>query len=520
MISVLAVALGGLLLLLVIPAWQQLCYRFVLWRRNYYAPKTYHSPPFGIPRFIETLRAKANDNLPRYFNNMILTSGRLTSRQQVLGRYVFLTCEPENIKTVLATRFDDWGLGIRWNQLSPLLGDGIFTLDGKGWSHSRAMLRPQFARDQISRVALLEEHAKKLVGHLRGYPLSDNGQAYVDVQEKFFELTMDTATEFLFGESVGLLDGGNPRVANGVEFGKAFNRGQEMLLARNIAQGLYPLVTSAGFRRDCRTCKDFTDSFVKLALARRAQHVKEKMPAAKEEEDESTKIYVFLDELVKETTDPVVLRDQALNILLAGRDTTASLLSWIFLQLAEHPAEFEKLRAEILASFGPDASTISFETLKRCTYLRYVINETLRLYPTVPLNFRVATRNTLLPRGAGPDGSEPLYVPGGTILSYSTYSLHRHPSLWGPDADEFRPERWADPKTARHTWAYLPFNGGPRICLGQQFALTETSYTVVRLLQEFRSVRLRPDLRGKQPRLKHALTMNVGDGVPLQFESA
>jgi len=106
----------------------------------------------------------------------------------------------------------------------------------------------------------------------------------------------------------------------------------------------------------------------------------------------------------------------------------------------------------------------------------------------VPANSRLACTDTILPVGGGPDGKAPLFVPRGTIVSYFTYSMHRRTDLYGADADAFRPERWENLRTG---WEYLPFNGGPRICLGQQYALTEAGYVTVRLLQEFKACQSR-----------------------------
>jgi cytochrome P450 len=98
----------------------------------------------------------------------------------------------------------------------------------------------------------------------------------------------------------------------------------------------------------------------------------------------------------------------------------------------------------------------------------------LRLYPSVPVNVRTALRTTFLPTGGGPDGLSPVLIPSGANVAYSVYSLHRRPDLYGEDAEDFRPERWGedlglfrDETTSK--WGYLPFNGGPRICLGSKF---------------------------------------------------
>lgn len=88
----------------------------------------------------------------------------------------------------------------------------------------------------------------------------------------------------------------------------------------------------------------------------------------------------------------------------------------------------------------------------------------LRIHPVIPSNAREATKDTTLPRGGGADGSSPLFVRRGTIVVYSVHSMHRDASVFGEDVYSFRPERWDG---LRAGWAYLPFNGGPRICLGR-----------------------------------------------------
>jgi cytochrome P450 len=232
------------------------------------------------------------------------------------------------------------------------------------------------------------------------------------------------------------------------------------------------------YRENNKNVQTFIDHYVNLALRKSAGD--EKLA----EEGNHKERYVFLEELATRTRDPVELRAQLLNILLAGRDTTASLLSWLFHELLRHPEIFSKLRESILNDFGTyeNPENITFATLKSCTYLQHCLNETLRLWTVVPGNSRRSTKITTLPRGGGPDGQSPVIIPANTEVNYSIHVTHRRKDLWGPDAEEFKPERFQGRKPG---WEFLPFNGGPRICIGQQFALTEASYVVVRLLQRF-----------------------------------
>ena len=117
----------------------------------------------------------------------------------------------------------------------------------------------------------------------------------------------------------------------------------------------------------------------------------------------------------------------------------------------------------------------------------------------------------MLPLGGGSDGKSPVHVEKGTLVLYNIYVMHRRKDLYGPDAEEFRPERW---ETLRPGWEYLPFNGGPRICPGQQYALTEAGYVTVRLLQEFKAIESR-DPNGWEELVTFTTTSKNGTKVSL-----
>nr|AAB24479.1 cytochrome P450 monoxygenase alk4, P450 alk4=CYP52A7 gene product {alkane-inducible} [Candida tropicalis, ATCC 750, Peptide, 506 aa] [Candida tropicalis] len=406
-----------------------------------------------------------------------------TFSSYTFGNHVIFTRDPENIKALLATQFNDFSLGGRIKFFKPLLGYGIFTLDGEGWKHSRAMLRPQFAREQLPMSPSLEPHF-----NVKAYPQE---QRWVfDIQELFFRFTVDSATEFLFGESVNSLKSASigcdeeTELEERKKFAEAFNKAQEYISTRVALQQLYWFVNNSEFKECNEIVHKFTNYYVQKALD------------ATPEELEKQSGYVFLYELVKQTRDPNVLRDHHSISLLAGRDTTAGLLSFAVFELARNPHIWAKLREDVESQFGLGEESrieeITFESLKRCEYLKAVMNETLRLHPSVPRNARFALKDTTLPRGGGPDGKDPILV---RKMSCSIFisGTQIDPKHYGKDAKLFRPERWFESSTRNLGWAYLPFNGGPRICLGQQFALTEAGYILVRLAQSFDTLELKPD---------------------------
>lgn len=201
------------------------------------------------------------------------------------------------------------------------------------------------------------------------------GRTAFDIQELFFRLTLDSATEFLFGESTNSLSpdfvaGSGPLANCGGEegFANAFNLAQEYLVQRARAQGLYWLVSKPKFRQAVKLVHEVVDYYVDKAI-KKSQELETK--------DGDNKRYVFLDAVARDTQDRKVLRDQMLNILLAGRDTTASLLSSSFFYLARHPRVWTRLREEILRAFPPteSADTITIERLREVKYLRYFLNE-------------------------------------------------------------------------------------------------------------------------------------------------
>ncbi|KAJ4987300.1 cytochrome P450 [Stagonosporopsis vannaccii] len=409
-----------------------------------------------------------------------------TFGMKVLGAPSIFTVDPKNVQAVLATQFKDFGLGERRNgNFSPLLGQGIFSTDGAEWQHARNLLRPQFAREQVSDLELEEEHIKNL---MRVLPVNKDGWTDVtDMQPLFFRLTIDSATEFLFGESVdsqlaNLPDYSSSRPSNAVnekDFANSFDQAQAGVAMAARMGELWWLAFDKTFRRHRDTCWQFIDHYVQKALSQEKKSEKQTSNGKQK--------YVFLDALAESTRDPVELRSHMISILLAGRDTTASLLSFVYTAFIQHPEVYQKFRNIVLEEFGTyqNPQNITFSSLKSCNYLQWILNETLRLHPVVPLDGRRALKDTTLPTGGGPNGDKPVYVRKGVQVDYSVYVIQRRKDLWGDDADEFRPDGWDGRKSG---WEYLPFNGGPRICIGQQFALTEAGYVLVRLAQRFEEI--------------------------------
>lgn len=502
---------GGLIafLFFTVGAGYPLVYKVRALFKGFKMPPVRLAPPLGIPMVVRLIRNLKKDQLlEKWYVDMMAQPP--TFMDQRLLAWNIQTRDPENVKAILSTQFKDYTLGRREPQLEAF-GKGIFTLSSEPWKHSRAMLRPQFSRDKVSQLGSVTEHVSKLITAIDKL---ESTQEFVDIQPLFHELTIDTATEFLFGESLDCLDiysGGNGaqvthkgKTVTAPEFVESYMEMLNMSALRTILGILYPLGDSKNFRNHITRARIMVDHYVELALKR----------AESEKIDDS---YVFSWELAKVVKDPVVIRDQIFNILIAGRDTTASTLSYMTFYLAHNPEIFDRLRQEVIENFGTreENRPVTFEMLRASKYLNAVINETLRLAPVVPLNFRHAVRDTVLPHGGGPNGDEPIFVPAGTEVAYSVYVMHRDPKIWGPDSEQFNPDRFLA-KLNIPAWAYIPFNGGPRICLGQQFALTELALTYVRLLQRYSKLTPSPSLP-EDPVNAFSLTLKYGKELQVRF---
>lgn len=321
-------------------------------------------PIMGVDLFVANVKALRENRFLPAMRQRFKTYGN-TFQLNFMGAKVIATVEPENLKTILATKFKEFGLGERRRTyLSPLLGYGIFTTDGAAWQHSREMLRPNFTRNQVGDLDTFERHISRMI-----QAIPRDGST-VDLSELFFRLTIDSATEFLFGESTNSLAPGS-NVTSAARFAEAFNYSQ--LAAGNTFRlgFLSRFVPDQKYSRDIKYVHDFVDSYVKKALEYRRTHDLEKADAKADER------YVFLHELAKQTDDPIQMRAELLNILLAGRDTTASLLSNVWHTLARRPDIWAKLRADVDAIGGERPS---FAQVKDMKYLRYVLNECKLLF--------------------------------------------------------------------------------------------------------------------------------------------
>jgi cytochrome P450 len=427
---------------------------------------------FGLMTLVESVRATKNHWGPIWMHEAINEVGKdvHTVRAPVFDYELLITRDSENAKAIFSAQSQDFDIGLhRQKTFRSLLGMGVMTRRGEQWKHSRALVRPQFARDNLADLVMLQRHVDALIKRLR---VGDNGWTrQVDLRPMFQDFTLDTATEFIFGQSVHMQDPeararlcltwdkSAPDLAT---FGEHLDGAKHIIDRRGALAKYGWLIRDGVYPEHCKAVQSFVDYFVDQRLQqtddeKRVQGVNGK-----------TK-FILLDELAKETQDPYELRCELLNVFHASRDTTAALSGWLFYFLARHPEVWDRLRKEVIEQFGADVKgQIDYTKLMTSKYMHWVLNETIRMVGIVPMNERMALRDTTLPRGGGPDGTSPVFVPKGVQILIPTYSMQHREDIWGPDVEEFKPDRWEDRKFG---WYFIPFGGGARQCLGREFGV-------------------------------------------------
>ncbi|CAG8957652.1 hypothetical protein HYFRA_00010519 [Hymenoscyphus fraxineus] len=454
-------------------------------------------PIFGLDLFFRMGKAMKEGRILETNRNLFDTYGK-TFEVNSWGTATLNTCDPRNIQTVLALSFKNFGkVKVKLTKKGgSFMAEGIFTADGEIWQRSRALIRPTFARSEISNFECLNKHVNKFMDRI------STDSSIVDLQPLLKDLFLDISTEFIFGKSVDCQTPNPPFDSS--EFLRAFDISMSGLGARMMLGKLkFIRGRDLEWKKAFKTVHEYIDSHVSTSLIARGISKDSKT------EECQQKKFVLLEEMTKETQDPIDLRYQLLHIFIPAHDATGIAVSDIFYHLSRDTRCWDKLREEVLRTTASEP--ISFELLKSTRYLRHVFNESLRLHPNAGIVRRVCLQDTILPSGGGTDGLSPVLIRRGSNIVLNHHVLHRDRDFWGHDADEFRPERW---KNLRPTWEYLPFSGGPRICPAQQMVFTDSAYIIVRMVQTFARIENQDPLSWSE---RFRMTVENKNGVKVRF---
>lgn len=390
---------------------------------------------------------------------------------------------PDHVAYVLkdnAKNYDKQTAG--YKALSRALGRGLLTSEGDFWLRQRRIAQPAFHKKRIAGFATVMVRATEEM-LARWTPKLESGEI-IDVAAEMMRLTLQIVAETLLGIRIA---------AEADEVGEAL----EVMLPyiRETSEAILPLplaVPTARNRRFKRAVAAVDRIVMRCIEARRG--------APGDGNDLLSMLMSSQDEETGERMTDRQLRDEVVTMILAGHETTANALTWTFYLLSQNPDARARVEAEVDTVLG--ASSASLEALRDLKYTRRVIDESLRLYPPA----WIVERSAIMADRLGD-----FEVPRRSVVLLSPFLTHRHPTFW-PDPLRFDPDRFTDEAiAARPSFAYFPFGGGPRQCIGNNFALMEAQLILATVARSVR-LSLAP---GTKVELNPLVTLRPKDGMPM-----
>jgi len=387
---------------------------------------------------------------------------------------------PDGIQHVLVTNNANYDKrASAFGPLRDLIGNGLLLSDGDFWRKQRRLMQPVFHTKHIQAfVDMMGEETAFVLD--RWEQVAASGQP-LNIQQEMMRLTLSVITRALFNQRIGDETG---------------NIGSDLtiLLEDNIYRFDHPFYPPRNFptprnRRYQRAKARVYALIDDLVESRRS--------SVGEHNDLLDLLMLAQDEETGQGMSNEQLRYELVTLFIAGHETTALLLSWAFYLLAQHPEERARLQAEAQQVLGGRMPGLA--DLPNLKYTRLVMDETLRMYPPAWLTNR---------RAINTDEVEGYLIPAGAELTISPYATHHDPALW-PDPFKFDPERFTPERSAdRQRYAYFPFGAGPRVCIGNNFALLEAQLILAAAAQRYR-LELVPD---QQVEMEALITLRPKNG--------
>ncbi|XP_071920082.1 alkane hydroxylase MAH1-like [Coffea arabica] len=398
--------------------------------------------------------------------------------------HMVLTCDPANIHYILSKNFSNYPKGPEFRKIFDILGDGIFNADSQLWeTHRRVTLslmhHPSFLK--LLEVTVWDKVEKGLLPVLQNCAKTGS---QLDLQDIFQRFAFDSISKLVLDHDPGSLSLDLPNIP----CEKAFNDLALVLLHRHILPERYwKLQKWLGIGKEKKLSKawDAFDQFIYPRISLK----QEKRSKMFDEERRFVGLTTLM-EAYEETNNSIrdakaFMRDNILNLMFAGRDTTSTALTWFFWLIATNHWAEEKILEEIaneldVVKQGQDSRLFNVQQSHKLVYLHAALCEALRLYPPVALEHKAPVQADILPSG--------VRVEPNTKLILFFYSMGRMESLWGEDCLEFKPERWISERgRVRHepSFKFPAFNAGPRTCLGKEMAFVQMKMVAASIIYNY-----------------------------------
>ncbi|MDO9104830.1 MAG: cytochrome P450 [Methylovulum sp.] len=406
---------------------------------------------------------------------------------KIINKSIFIANHPEIIRYVLLTNHANYEKKspLMRKALEPLLGDGLFISDGDTWQKHRNLEAPLFGNEQVAKysdimIKTTEERAQSWARFKPGET--------IHVLPEMGQLTAEIICRTLFGNQLG--------AAQATQVVKSFAEYQAAIeqMDVNTFFGLPSWIPGLGMGKGAKAAKAI-------------HHIVDKVIAEGIKSDNKDSLLGHFLRLhgkkdVQDSLTKQQIRNELIVLFMAGHETTANTLAWAWYLISQCPDVEQRLHDEVDAVLGNRSAT--FADVAKLTYTRAVIEETMRLYPPVPILSREASADDTIRRR---------HIPAGSIMLVVPWLLHRHKQYW-QQPDHFIPERFLDDAPVKpDKFTYIPFSVGPRVCIAKFFGTVETTLCLAILARQFR---LRVP-EGHQVTHECRLTLRPKDNLPMQI---
>jgi cytochrome P450 len=412
------------------------------------------------------------------------------SGEVVRLRFVFspayLISRPESIKYVLQEHARNYNKDLfTYKMFQPMLGQGLLINDGPSWLHQRRLIQPAFHRKRLTTYGTLMTDAT--VAMLERWQACSERGMPLNMAEEMMRLTLRIVGQALFSLDLS---------QETSTIGSAVTTLLE-LLGDYVFRPFPPLSVPTPRNRRIQRTIHVLDQLVYRMIA-------ERRTLQTEGRDLLSMLLLAQDEETGQGMNDRQARDEVMTLLLAGHETTANTLTWTWYLLSQSPEIERRLHAELNEVLGGRVPSVA--DLPELKYTRMVIEEALRLYPPAPILSRKAIAD---------DELQGYPIAANSMIMISPYAVHRHPALW-EEPERFDPERFTPERAAtRPAYAYFPFGGGPRVCIGNHFAMMEAQLILSTVAQRYQ-LRLIP---GHPVEPQMVVTLRPRYGLPMTIHA-
>ena len=423
-------------------------------------------------------------DLPGFMTSLTQHYGHVV-RVSILNQEGYLLNHPDDVKHVLQSHSSNYSKDVyALKFLKVLLGEGLLTNEGASWLQQRRLMQPAFHRKRLSALSTIMTNATS--GMLERWQDSTQHGEVLDIAQEMMQLTL---------RNVGLALLSSDLSDEMDSLGQAFAT-YRTLLMQYLFMPFPPLSMPTPRNRRLQATISVLDTVIKGIISeRRKQNI--------DTGDLLSTLLQTRDEETGEGMTDQQVRDEVMTLLLAGHETTATLLIWTWYLLSQHPEVEDRLHTELDEVLAGQLPTV--EHLPRLSYTRMILEETLRLYPSTFSMSRKALTDDEIGGYA---------IPAKSTILLCPYTTHRHPAFW-ENPNVFDPERFSPERAAgRLHFAYFPFGGGPRQCIGNTFALMEAQLILATVAQRY-TLRLVSDHKVEPEVL---LTIRPRHGLPMTLQ--